>query len=199
MTQAVIAEVSATSRIVRLEPPRAVSYHARRRLDDALPHAPTIKLNRHSVRSINCALVPILHPNMAWIIDPPARRLTNFVDEIELKTVLGDVSHSRPYAILNALVFTGKKHLGRSRRDSQSTQCYQYCCHFHVTFSDNEAKARGWSGIFVQLNQSVKLSSLLGIPILVATIDLGRERRDIEVELHGLEPPVVVNFHRKKQ
>ena len=83
MTQAVIAEVSATSRIVRLEPPRAVSHLARRWLDDALPHAPTIELNRHAV--INCALVPILHPNMAWIIDPRARRLTNFVDEIESK------------------------------------------------------------------------------------------------------------------
>ena len=139
MTQAVINKVSARCRVVRLEPSRAVSHHVRRY---TLPHTPTIELNRHAVRSINCALVPILHPNMAWIIDPRARRLTNFVDEIELKTVLGDVSHSRPYAILNALVFTGKKHLGRSRCNSQSTQCYQYCCHFHVTFSHNEAKAR---------------------------------------------------------
>jgi hypothetical protein len=38
-------------------------------------------------------------------------------------------------------------------------------------------------GIFVRLSQSVKLSPLLGIPILVATIDLGREWRDSEVEL----------------
>ena len=112
MTQAVISEVSATSRIVRLEPPHAVSHHVRRY---TLPHAPAIELDRHAVRSKDCALVPILHPNVAWIINPRARWLTNFVDEIEVPTVLGDVSQPRPAAILSAMILTGKKHLCRGR------------------------------------------------------------------------------------
>jgi len=111
MTQAVITEVSAACRIVRPEPARAVGHHVRRWSDDALPYAPAIELDRHAVGGISCALVPILRPKVARIIDPRARGLTNFVHEIEVPTVLGDVSKAGPTAILNAMILTGKKHL----------------------------------------------------------------------------------------
>ncbi len=68
MTQAVIAKISATPRIIRLEPLHAVGDRVPRLLDDSLPYAPTIELNRHAVRSIGRALVPILDPDMAWPI-----------------------------------------------------------------------------------------------------------------------------------
>ena len=92
MTQAVIAEVSAVFRIIRLVSPRAVGDHLGRWPEGALPYASTIELNRHAVGRVNRPLIPRLHPNVAWIIDPRARWQTNFVDAIEVPIVLGDES-----------------------------------------------------------------------------------------------------------
>jgi 5-methylcytosine-specific restriction enzyme subunit McrC len=61
-----------------------------------------------------------------------------------------------------------------------------------VTYLQNERmrqRHRGLSGmlIYPEVGQSLRLRyRLLGIPVLVATVDLGREWQDIEAELHEL-------------
>ena len=59
-----------------------------------------------------------------------------------------------------------------------------------LTFNTSAcAKDRGLSGmlIYPDVGRSLRLRyRLLGIPVLVATVDLGQEWHDIEAELHGL-------------
>src|SRR5262249_30780005 len=61
-----------------------------------------------------------------------------------------------------------------------------------VTYLQNERMSRDQSHlsgmlIYPEVGQSLRLRyRLLGIPVLVATVDLGQEWRDIEAQLHGL-------------
>ena len=55
-----------------------------------MPYSPVVKLYREAIWGIHGPFIPILHPNVTWIIYPPSRRFTNFIDEIEIPIVLGD-------------------------------------------------------------------------------------------------------------
>src|ERR1700735_4247228 len=91
----------------RLRIPRRIRRQAQQRLrvvgrqlgeevlaqiDDPSPDRSTIELNRHSVGRNYGALIPIESPNSAGIVDIASRGLTDFVHEIEIPTVLRDVS-----------------------------------------------------------------------------------------------------------
>src|SRR5713101_5281395 len=60
-----------------------------------LPHASAIELNCHSVRGIDGALIPILSPDVAWIVDPGSGWLPNFIDKIDFPSVLGNECWTR--------------------------------------------------------------------------------------------------------
>lgn len=73
---------------------------------------------------------------------------------------------------------------GERVRSQHLYQLITYLQHERVRHED-----RGLSGMLIYPNvgQSLRLRyRLLGIPILVATVDLGKEWRDIETELHEL-------------
>lgn len=73
---------------------------------------------------------------------------------------------------------------GERVRSQHLYQLITYLQHERTRHED-----RGLSGmlIYPDVGQSLRLQyRLLGIPVLVATVDLGKEWRDIEVELHGL-------------
>jgi 5-methylcytosine-specific restriction enzyme subunit McrC len=73
---------------------------------------------------------------------------------------------------------------GERVRSQHLYQLITYLQHEQVRHGD-----KGLSGmlIYPAVGQSLRLRyRLIGIPILVATIDLGREWQDIEVELHSL-------------
>ena len=58
--------------------------------DVSSPHGPVIKLNCHSVGRIDRAFVPILRPDMAGPVDPSSRGLAEFIDKIEVPSILRD-------------------------------------------------------------------------------------------------------------
>jgi hypothetical protein len=60
--------------------------------NEPLPNSAVVKLYRKAIWGIHGPFIPILRPNVARIIYPRSRRLTNFIDEIEIPIVLGDKS-----------------------------------------------------------------------------------------------------------
>ena len=111
MTRAIVAKVSASLRIVRLKSSRTIGDHVRRLFhlrDDALPYAPPIELNRRAVRGLDRALIPSVHPDMAWPVNPRSGRLAILIYQIQIPSKLGNRCRIRPYAILYALIRTGK-------------------------------------------------------------------------------------------
>ena len=65
----------------RLPSGRYSPLHAADRLwQNSVPHSATVKLDSHSVRRKDRALVPALSPNVTWPIDPSPRRHANFGD-----------------------------------------------------------------------------------------------------------------------
>lgn len=99
-----------------------------------MPHGAFIKLNRQPVRGINGAFIPILRPEVTPIIDPCPRWLADFIDEVEVPTVLRDEGKAGPAAILNALVRAGKRcDLCGSICCTAGHQCggNSNQCHFH--------------------------------------------------------------------
>jgi hypothetical protein len=85
-----------------------------RRSDVALPDRPIVELNQHTVRGIDGALVPALDPYPGGRREPVglrAGRLTGFIQEIEIRSILGDegrTAHQTLPAHLDALVGTGQ-------------------------------------------------------------------------------------------
>ena len=77
-----------------------------RRRDEPMPNSTVIKLYREAVRGIHGSFIPVLRPNVARIIYPRSRRLTNFIDEIEIPKVLSNKSQAWPLAVLNTLILT---------------------------------------------------------------------------------------------
>src|SRR6516164_1005681 len=73
------------------------------------PHSSVIELDRHSVCGIHRAFIPALHPDVARPVDPRPRRLADFIDEIEVPSVLGDKGRtSYACASGDALKLTGQ-------------------------------------------------------------------------------------------
>jgi hypothetical protein len=85
---------------------------------DPLPHGAVIELYRHAVGGVDGTDVPILRPDVARIVDPSPRRLTDFVDEIQVPAVLRHKDRARAAAPLHALELTGKIYALRLRRDA---------------------------------------------------------------------------------
>ena len=54
------------------------------------PHGPVIKLNSHPVGRIDCAFVPISSPDVTWPVYPSPAGLAQFVDEVEVPSILRD-------------------------------------------------------------------------------------------------------------
>jgi hypothetical protein len=79
-------------------PQRCLSSHANRPergrgSDVALPDCSVVELDRHAVRRIDGAHVPVIGPDLGERrkrIGPGTGRLTGFVDEIEIPSVLRD-------------------------------------------------------------------------------------------------------------
>src|SRR5690242_5879938 len=64
--------------------------------DDALgPHGSVIELDGHSVRGIDRAFIPALHPDVSGPVDPCSRWLADFIHKIEVPPVLGDKGRTR--------------------------------------------------------------------------------------------------------
>jgi hypothetical protein len=76
---------------------------------------------------------------MAGPIDPSPRRLTYFVDQIQIPAVLGDKYRAWTLTVLDASILAGKIYTLcpgiRGRERTQCGQCNQACFHHHK-FSD---------------------------------------------------------------
>jgi 5-methylcytosine-specific restriction enzyme subunit McrC len=69
----------------------------------------------------------------------------------------------------------------------RSQHLYQLITYLQHERARNESKGLSGMLIYPAVGQSLRLRyRLLDIPVLVVTIDIGREWQDIEVELHGL-------------
>jgi len=117
----------------------------RRLAEVALPDGSAIELNRHPIRGKKGAFMPILGPDVARPIDPGARRLAGFVQQIEVPAVLrneGRLAHEPVPAQRHASIGAGKIYPLRRgiRGEEGGAQRQQAPSEFHRVSPSNKSR-----------------------------------------------------------